>query len=205
MVKHDGAVCGHPGICLDTVGTEPLGQGETFQSVLGCMGPCAAVSKHDRPLEERGEELLHPGQYRAGLACTAHSYAGDVFNLSGSELMFLLVAGLVVFGPDRLPGIVRSVARTYADVKRAAQGVERDLRDAFAEPVEQIRTMTSDITTELEGTRDLFGTVDNEPSPPMRPEKSRGPEVLEGLGDDPAAATTNDDDHTRSDPAGRDD
>lgn len=107
-------------------------------------------------------------------------------------MVFLLVAGLVVFGPDRLPGIVRSVARTYADVKRAAQGVERDLKDAFAEPVDQIRTMTSDIRSELEGTRDLFGTVDDEPSPPMRPEKSRGPEVLEGLGDDLPATTAND-------------
>lgn len=106
-----------------------------------------------------------------------------MFNLSGSELVFLLVAGLVVFGPDRLPGIVRSVARTYADVKRAAQGVERDLKDAFAEPVDQIRTMTSDIKSELEGTRDLFGTVDNEPSPPMRPERSLGPEVLDSLDD----------------------
>lgn len=115
-----------------------------------------------------------------------------MFNLSGSELVFLLVAGLVVFGPDRLPGIVRSVVRTYNDVKRAAQGVERDLRDAFAEPVDQIRTMTSDIRTELEGTRDLFGTVDEEPSPPMRPEKSRGPEVLEGLDDDPPGSRTND-------------
>ena len=115
-----------------------------------------------------------------------------MFNLSGSELVFLLVAGLVVFGPDRLPGIVRSVARTYADVKRAAQGVERDLKDAFAEPVDQIRTMTSDIRTELEGRRDLFGKVDDEPSPPMRPEKSRGPEVLEGLGAAPSAGAASD-------------
>ena len=115
-----------------------------------------------------------------------------MFNLSGSELVFLLVAGLVVFGPDRLPGIVRSVVRTYNDVKRAAQGVERDLREAFAEPVDQIRTMTSDIRTELEGTRDLFGTVDEEPSPPMRPEKSRGPEVLEGLDDETPGESTND-------------
>lgn len=104
-----------------------------------------------------------------------------MFNLSGSELVFLLVAGLVVFGPDRLPGIVRSVAKTYTDVKRAAQGVERDLKDAFAEPVDQIRTMTSDIKSELEGTRDLFGTVDSEPSPPMRPERSLGPDALAGL------------------------
>ncbi len=128
-----------------------------------------------------------------------------MFNLSGSELVFLLVAGLVVFGPDRLPGIVRSVARTYADVKRAAQGVERDLKDAFAEPVDQIKTMTSDIRSEIEGTRDLFGTVDDEPSPPMRPERSRGPEVLEGLGDGPPATTTNDRAAVNDDGARRDD
>lgn len=124
-----------------------------------------------------------------------------MFNLSGSELVFLLVAGLVVFGPDRLPGIVRSVARTYSDVKKAAQGVERDLRDAFAEPVDQIRSMTSDLQGELETTRDLFGQVDTEPSPPMRPERSRGPEVLSDSDDSVSRA---EDGHARREGTGDD-
>lgn len=121
--------------------------------------------------------------------------------------MFLLVAGLVVFGPDRLPGIVRSVARTYNDVKRAAQGVERDLKEAFAEPADQIRGMTNDIRSEIEGTRDLFGQVDTEPSPPMRPEMSRGPEALQSLdtGAGSAAQETSTPDEVVADEQGRKD
>ena len=88
-----------------------------------------------------------------------------MFNLSGSEILFLLVAGLVVLGPERLPGVIRRVARTYAEVRKMAQSVEKDLRGTFDEPLKELR----DTADEL---RSGFGRVDNDPSPPLRPEKS---------------------------------
>lgn len=88
-----------------------------------------------------------------------------MFNLSGSEVLFLLVAGLVVLGPERLPGVIRRAGRLYGDLRRAVSGIEKDLRETFAEPVEEIRGTLRTATV-------AFGEVDDEPSPPMRPELS---------------------------------
>jgi sec-independent protein translocase protein TatB len=88
-----------------------------------------------------------------------------VFNLSGSEIVFLLVAGLVVLGPERLPGVIRTVGRIYGDIRRAAKGLEKELSETFKEPIADFKAVQKDLTVG-------FGEVDTEPSPPMRPEKA---------------------------------
>ncbi len=93
-----------------------------------------------------------------------------MFNLSGSEVMFLLVAGLVVLGPDRLPGVIRKVGKTYGDIRRAASNLEREFKETFKEPLEELNKTAQDFKTG-------FGQVDTEPSPPMRPEKAELPPV----------------------------
>lgn len=92
-----------------------------------------------------------------------------MFNLSGSELIFLLVAGLVVIGPDRLPGTIRRVGRTYAEVRRTIREYEREFKDTFKEPLKEMRSTVEDV-------KKTFGTVDTTPSPPMRPERAVVPE-----------------------------
>lgn len=94
-----------------------------------------------------------------------------MFNLSGSEIIFLLLAGLVVLGPERLPGVIRNVGRVYGQVRRMAQGLENEIKETFAEPLSDLKKTAQDI-------RSGFGEVDTEPSPPMRPEKSATPEEL---------------------------
>lgn len=105
-----------------------------------------------------------------------------VFNLSGSEIVFLLLAGLVVLGPERLPGVIRSVARVYGEVRKVATGLEKELRDTIGDPVGDIRSTIANPLHDLRQTADTiragFGEVDTEPSPPMRPEKSATPEEL---------------------------
>jgi sec-independent protein translocase protein TatB len=94
-----------------------------------------------------------------------------VFNLTGSEIIFLLLAGLVVLGPERLPGVIRSVGRVYGEVRKMAQGIESEIKDTFSEPLSDLKKTAQDI-------RVGFGEVDNEPSPPMRPERSATPDEL---------------------------
>ncbi len=94
-----------------------------------------------------------------------------MFNLSGSEIIFLLLAGLVILGPERLPGVLRSVGRVYGEVRRMAQGIENEIKDTFSEPVSDLKKTAQEIRTG-------FGEIDTEPSPPMRPEQSATPEEL---------------------------
>jgi sec-independent protein translocase protein TatB len=104
-----------------------------------------------------------------------------VFNFSGSEVIFLLLAGLVVLGPERLPGVIRQVGKVYGDLRRASQGLERELRSTFDEPLKDLRSTAESI-------RSGFGEVDTEPSPPMRPEKSEPltPEQIDALNNEAA-------------------
>ena len=97
------------------------------------------------------------------------SYAGRVFNLSGSEILFLLVAGLVVLGPERLPGVIRRVAKTYSELRSMARNFEQEFKETFDEPLKELRNTAEEL-------RSGFGQVDTEPSPPMRPEKAVLPE-----------------------------
>jgi sec-independent protein translocase protein TatB len=83
-----------------------------------------------------------------------------VFNLSGSEVVFLLVAGLVVLGPERLPGVIRGIGRTYGELRRMARSFEAEMKGTFEEPVRDLRAVARDIS-----------------SPPMRPEKSVLPDA----------------------------
>ena len=99
-----------------------------------------------------------------------------MFNFSGSEISFLLLAGLVVLGPERLPGVIRQVGKVYGEIRRTTQGIERELRSTFDEPMKDLRSTAESI-------RSGFGEVDLDPSPPMRPEKSRSltPDEVEAL------------------------
>jgi len=97
-----------------------------------------------------------------------------VFNLSGSEIMFLLLAGLVVLGPERLPGVIRQVGRLYGELRRMASGFEKEFKDTFQEPIDELRKSAQEITT----LTDDFGKVDPVPSPPMSPERSANPDPV---------------------------
>ena len=90
---------------------------------------------------------------------------GGVFNFTGSEVIFLLVAGLIVLGPERLPGVIRTVGRTYAELRKVTKGLQDQFNETFEEPIRDFRRAAEDV-------RNGFGEIDTEPTPPMRPEKA---------------------------------
>lgn len=98
-----------------------------------------------------------------------------MFNVTGSELIFILIAGLMVLGPDRLPGVMRRAGRLYGELRRMANGYEREFRDTFTEPITEFRKAANEIRTEIRREVTEFGKVDPEPSPPTRPEKAAAP------------------------------
>jgi Tat protein translocase TatB subunit len=51
-----------------------------------------------------------------------------VFGISGTELFFIVVFALIIFGPDKLPQMARTVGRFMREFKRAQENVETLLR-----------------------------------------------------------------------------
>ena len=62
-----------------------------------------------------------------------------MFNLSGSEIVVILLLALVVLGPDKLPDAMRKAGRTFAELKKMASGFQDELRKGFDEPSAELR------------------------------------------------------------------
>lgn len=52
-----------------------------------------------------------------------------MFNVGPMELLVLAIVGLIVIGPDKLPGLARDAARMLRTLRDMAQGARTQLRD----------------------------------------------------------------------------
>ena len=62
-----------------------------------------------------------------------------MFNVSGTELVFLLMIGLVVLGPEKLPGVIKRVGQVYREVKNISDGFKQTVAEAVEEPLREFR------------------------------------------------------------------
>ena len=101
-----------------------------------------------------------------------------MFNVTGGEVLILLVLALVVLGPEKLPEAVRRFAKVYGEVKKMSTGFQSELREALDEPVRELRE-----------TADMFKKSIEEPATMIR-EAVQGPadEMRKSVNDTVAAA-----------------
>ena len=59
--------------------------------------------------------------------------------IGGFELLLLMVVVLLLFGSDKLPGLARGMGKSIREFKKAAAGVEEEIRQALEEPPETPR------------------------------------------------------------------
>jgi Tat protein translocase TatB subunit len=52
-----------------------------------------------------------------------------MFGIGMTELMVILVIGLVVIGPKKLPGLARSLGKSLAEFRRASDDMRREFLD----------------------------------------------------------------------------
>jgi len=55
--------------------------------------------------------------------------------IGGPELMMIMFIVLVLFGANRLPELARGIGKSVREFKKAASGVEEEVRRAMEEPV----------------------------------------------------------------------
>jgi sec-independent protein translocase protein TatB len=54
-----------------------------------------------------------------------------VFDLSLTKIAVLLVLAIVIFGPDQLPKVAAQAGRTLRELRRLAEGAQRDLTEGL--------------------------------------------------------------------------
>lgn len=62
-----------------------------------------------------------------------------MFNLSGSEIIVILLLALVILGPDKLPDALRRAGRTYAELKKMSNSFQSEMKSVLDEPMQEMR------------------------------------------------------------------
>ncbi len=62
-----------------------------------------------------------------------------MFNLSGSEIVVILLLALIVLGPEKLPEAIRKFSRVYNEVRKISNGFQSEFKNAFDEPMKELR------------------------------------------------------------------
>lgn len=117
--------------------------------------------------------------------------------LQGSELIVILLVALVVFGPERLPGLARKLGAWVGEARRAAREISRSLEAEVedvkgtatqaAAPLREVsREITDGTVTGLPGAAKDVRDAVNDVTTPLRwkgPEPTRGPRPADALDD----------------------
>ena len=82
--------------------------------------------------------------------------------MTGSEVMFLLIIGLVVLGPEKLPDAIRRMGKLYAELKRMSSGVQTDFRKVMDEPIKEMMNTTNSMKTLFTDTASEFQSAAKE-------------------------------------------
>lgn len=66
-------------------------------------------------------------------------------NVGWGEMLLLVVVGLVVLGPERLPGAIQWTARTIGQARDYLSGATRELREELGPEFDDLRQPISEI------------------------------------------------------------
>ncbi len=93
-----------------------------------------------------------------------------IFDISGGELLVILIVVLILFGSKGIPGIARTLGRTM-----------RQVRDASAEVQREIQRGAQDVRQELEQQRRSF-QPEVPPARPTLPKNVPDADASDGVG-----------------------
>jgi sec-independent protein translocase protein TatB len=92
-----------------------------------------------------------------------------VFNLSGGEIIVILVLALIVIGPERLPDAVRKAGRAYAELRKLSAGFQSELQDNLGEPLRAVQDTVNMMRSDFQS---VVNTVANSLDPAPTPSPS---------------------------------
>jgi Tat protein translocase TatB subunit len=129
-----------------------------------------------------------------------------VFGISFTELLVILVVGLIVLGPQKLPGLFRTIGQWIAQLRRlttevrAQSGIDEILRaEGLNGGLTELRgLMRSDLRRSTVAIDDPVHTIDSSPNPyansfeydVARERPVEGPDSCDAIAEDLADSAT---------------
>ena len=96
-----------------------------------------------------------------------------MFGISGTELLIVSLFAFIIFGPDKIPEIARTVSKAVAMFKRTQEDMERsikaemygldpDKQNSIFKPTESSEPSGSSTAKKTSTASNLYGLVDEE-------------------------------------------
>ena len=83
--------------------------------------------------------------------------------MGGSEILLILLAVLILFGADKLPGFARSLGKGIREVKKATDEIKDEITKHSSEVVEEIKEIRNQTRT---GSEEIKKSVNDIIEPP---------------------------------------
>lgn len=83
-----------------------------------------------------------------------------MFDINVWEIIAIAVLALLIFGPDKLPGLASDAARLLREVRRMATGARQDLKESLGPELGDMNI--SDLDPRAFVKRNLLDPIDNE-------------------------------------------
>jgi TatA/E family protein of Tat protein translocase len=106
------------------------------------------------------------------------SFFAFIDGIGGPELLLIFFLSLMLFGGKKLPELARGLGKSMREFKRAAAGVEQEIKRAIEEPPPVRRPPPAPAATVPVGTvspTPMAGPLANEPAPPVSPPAPASP------------------------------
>jgi Tat protein translocase TatB subunit len=68
-----------------------------------------------------------------------------VLNFSPEKILLLMVIALVVLGPNRLPGVARSMGKAIGQLRQMSGSIQNEVSSALAEPKDALMGSVGDL------------------------------------------------------------
>ena len=120
-----------------------------------------------------------------------------MFNLSGGEMIVILLLALIVIGPEKLPEAIRKAGRAYAELRKLSAGFQSELEDNLGEPLRAVQDTVSMMRSDFQSVVDsVAGALDPTTATPSPTDAEPGTppsaESTNGAGNEPSADANGD-------------
>jgi sec-independent protein translocase protein TatB len=88
-----------------------------------------------------------------------------MFNVTGGEVIIVLVLALVVLGPEKLPDMLRKAGKLYGELRRMTSGFQAEFEETFAEPLREFRETATQARDMVARPMDAFNDDDENALP----------------------------------------
>lgn len=121
-----------------------------------------------------------------------------MFGIGFSELLVVLGLVLVLFGPDKLPEIARSIGKFSAIIRRNSDALRREFYNTVYEPAEEIKSRVELSAREIMGFSELndpalMNCEQKARAAEEKKQKEESPPESAGQGDSEASLSAADD------------